>query len=109
MGTNLKSQSAARLLMSLKLSRGVLLSSFLLIGVTSFLIFVPVVHEEYLVPCFSPCGSAFLTYNYTASISYHYSNYGAVSGVCGGYQVVLKSPNGVQTPNLGWPACITFG
>ncbi len=92
-----------------RLSRRVLLSSFLLIGVTLFLIFVPVVHEEYLVPCLSRCGSAVLTYNYTASISYHYFNYGAVSGVCAGYQVASKSPNGVQTPNLGQPACVTFG
>jgi len=80
-----------------------------IIAVASFSVFVPVVHEEYLVPCLGACGSAVLTYNYTASISYHYFNYGAVSGVCGGHQVVSKSPDGTRTPNLGQPACVTFG
>jgi len=62
-----------------------------------FMLFVPVVHDSHFIPCYSgsSCSGAGIEANYTASISFHYLNVGAVYGVCGGYQV-LDARNGIN-------------
>jgi len=79
--------------------RLVLIAVSLIIAVecaTLFVLFVPVVHDSWFIPCLSPCkyGAGFEA-NYTSSISFHYLNVGGVYGVCGGYQV-LDARNGID-------------
>ena len=68
----------------------VVLSLIVIECATLFVIFVPVVHDSHFIPCYSGsvCSGAGIKANYTASISFHYLNVGAVYGVCGGYQVL---------------------
>jgi hypothetical protein len=66
-----------------------------------FVMFVPVVHETAALPCYMPCGAAFIVVNYSASISYQYFGVGFVYGACDShFQLVFAktaSPSFCQT------------
>jgi hypothetical protein len=57
-----------------------------------FVVFVPVVRETEAIPCYMPCGAAFIVTNYSVSISYQYFGVGIVYGACGGnFQSVVNA------------------
>jgi len=88
-----------------------LFATIAFVALALVLIFVPVVPETYVLDCYGPGCSGSLSY--TASVTYHIFFAGAVSGVCGGYQVVIHEIpsgfSGVMTgPGQGEAKCVTL-
>jgi hypothetical protein len=76
--------------------------------VSVFSIFVPIIPQQELGPCYDAC-SASVQVNYTVSISYHLTNTGAVADGCG-YHLAFEPVFGLSTTNpKQGPYCLMFG
>ena len=83
-------------------------SAAVAVVILEFVFYAPLIPGKYVFPCYSfktGCPDGEIIASYSVSISYRYFGFGAISGLCAGYQVAhsnLVSVDGTASLNDGY-------